>query len=278
MARATPRTQDRRAATADAGANADPSSAIHAQRSALLEHIDAVLDGPMVVLSLAWVALLVAELATGALPPALDAAVWIIWALFLLDFLVELWIAPAKRDYLRTHVLAVVSLMLPAFRLVRVLALLRVLRLARLTRSVGLLRVLTSVNRGLTSLRATAAQRGLGYVMAATVLVILVGAAAMASFETVGPSAVSLNPAGASAPTAPPGLEDFPSALWWTASAMTTGAPSAPASVEGRILGWFLSVYGLAIFGYLTATLASHFVGQDRRVPDEQSRPPRLDP
>jgi hypothetical protein len=29
------------------------------------------------------------------------------------------------------------------------------------------------------------------------------------------------------------------------------------------MFGWLLSVYGLAVFGYLTAILASHFVGQD---------------
>lgn len=45
---------------------------------------------------------------------------------------------------------------------------------------------------------------------------------------------------------------------------MTTGATHQPATGEGRLLGWLLSLYGLGIFGYLTATLASHFVGRER--------------
>lgn len=52
--------------------------------------------------------------------------------------------------------------------------------------------------------------------------------------------------------------------MWWTAYAMTSGPPVQPSSLEGRILGLLLSVYGLAVLGYLTATLASHFIGQDR--------------
>jgi voltage-gated potassium channel len=59
-------------------------------------------------------------------------------------------------------------------------------------------------------------------------------------------------------------LDDYGEALWWTAYAMTTGATSEPGTGEGRLLGWLLSLYGLGIFGYLTATLASHFVGRER--------------
>ena len=59
------------------------------------------------------------------------------------------------------------------------------------------------------------------------------------------------------------GFTSYGDALWWTAYAMTTGVPTTPASGEGRLLGWLLSLYGLAIFGYLTATIASFFVGRD---------------
>lgn len=51
---------------------------------------------------------------------------------------------------------------------------------------------------------------------------------------------------------------------WWTAYTMTTGAPREPFTGEGRLLGWLLSLVGLAIFGYLTAALASHFIDRDR--------------
>ena len=231
------------------------------ERETLLEHVHDALDGIMVALSAAWIALLVAELVSGSLPRSLDVAVWVIWAIFIADFALEFAIAPLKRQYLRKHWLSAASLVLPALRILRVFGALRVLRAARVVRSVGLLRILTSLNRGLSSLRATATRRGLGYVLAATALVMVLGAAGMAFFES--PAVLAAERITDSEP-----LADFGEALWWTAFAMTTGATSQPATVEGRFLGWLLSLYGLGIFGYLTATLASHFVG--REVADRQ--------
>jgi voltage-gated potassium channel len=233
---------------------AAPREAIRHERESLLEQIDAALDGVMVLLSVAWIGLLVVEFAGDGLPASLEAAVWAIWAIFVADFLLEFTIAPVKTTYLKTHWLTVVSLVLPAFRVLRIASALRAARAARIVRSVGLLRLLTSINRGLASLRATAARRGVGYVIAATALVMVVGAAGMAFFES--PDAL---PTGE-------GLADYGDAFWWTAYAMTTGAPTEPVTGEGRVLGWLLSLYGLGVFGYLTATLASHFIDRDRGV------------
>ena len=232
---------------------------IHEARASLLEQIHDAVDGVMVLLSAAWIGLLVVEFVGDGLPPSLDAAVWVIWGVFVADFVVEFTIAPQKRRYLRAHWLTVVSLLLPAFRILRLASALRALRAARVIRGVGLLRLLTSVNRGLASLRATAARRGLGYLVAATALVMVVGAAGMAYFET---PAVLTGDGTAPATSSP--LRDYGDAFWWTAYAMTTGAPSEPATGEGKLLGWLLSLYGLGIFGYLTATLASHFIERDR--------------
>lgn len=232
---------------------------IEGERETLLEHVHAAVDGIMLILSVAWIGLLVAELVGGGLPRSLDAAVWVIWAIFALDFVVEFVIAPRKVQYLRRHWLTMISLVLPAFRIVRVFGALRVLRAARVVRSVGMLRILTSLNRGFASLRATAVRRGLAYVVGATALVLVVGAAGMASFE----SSAAFGAAATSGPAAP--IRDYGDALWWTAYAMTTGATSQPVTWEGKLLGWLLTLYGLAVFGYLTATLASHFIGRERQ-------------
>ena len=234
-----------------------PEEAVRQERETLLENIHGTLDGVMILLSAAWIALLVAELAGGGLPASLDAAVWVIWGIFVLHFLLEFAIAPVKTRYLRTHWITVLSLLLPALRIIRIAAAFRFLRAARIVRSVGLVRVLTSLNRGLGSLRETAARRGVGYVVAATALVMAVGAAGMSYFES--PAALAAEGITGAEP-----LRDYGDALWWTAYTMSTGATSEPATGEGRLLGWLLSLYGLGIFGYLTATLASHFVGRER--------------
>src|SRR5688572_12820600 len=78
-------------------------TAIERERQTLLEHIHGALDSVMVLLSLAWIALLVADLVSGGLPASLDLAFWVIWGLFVLDFALEFAIAPSKRGYLRRH-------------------------------------------------------------------------------------------------------------------------------------------------------------------------------
>ncbi len=60
------------------------------------------------------------------------------------------------------------------------------------------------------------------------------------------------------------GLNNYGAALWWTAMLMTTmGSEYWPQTPEGRVLCFILSLYAFAVFGYVTATLATFFVGRD---------------
>lgn len=43
----------------------------------------------------------------------------------------------------------------------------------------------------------------------------------------------------------------------------TIGSDYFPQTIEGRILCFFLALYGFAVFGYVTAALATFFVGRD---------------
>src|SRR3546814_15468359 len=62
------------------------------------------------------------------------------------------------------------------------------------------------------------------------------------------------------------GFRSYGEALWWTAMLVTSiGSEFWPQTAEGRILCLIISIYGFAIFGYVTATLASLFVGQDAK-------------
>jgi voltage-gated potassium channel len=83
-----------------------------------------------------------------------------------------------------------------------------------------------------------------------TILVALGGAAGMHAFES-GP------PGG--------GLPDYGMALWWTAMVMTTLGSDYywPRTAEGRALCFLLAVYAFAVWGYITASLATFFVGRD---------------
>ena len=230
------------------------------QRWELLHQINALVDKPMIVLSFAWLGLMILDFTAG-LSPGLEIASYIIWALFVLHFVLGITIAPSKTRYLRHNWLTALALLLPALRALRVVRLFRLLRAARAVRSVSLLRLLTSLNRGMRAIGTAMGRRGVGYIAALTAIVTLAGAAGMAQFE----NPAALREAGYSASEqAGAGLANYGEALWWTAMMMTTmGSEYWPRTVEGRILSWLLAVYAFAIFGYITAMIASFFVGRD---------------
>ena len=43
----------------------------------------------------------------------------------------------------------------------------------------------------------------------------------------------------------------------------TMGSQYWPQTIEGRVLCVFLALYAFAVFGYVTATLATFFIGRD---------------
>lgn len=223
--------------------------ALEHERSEILQQLEGWLDMPMLVLSFIWLALFVLELTHG-LNPFLEGLSVTIWLIFIIEFGVKLLLAPRKLVYLRAQWLTAISLLLPALRTLRVVRVLRVLQTTRAMRGLQLLRVLTRTNRSMRLLAATFTRRGFGYVVLLTMIVTFAGAAGMYAFEQVAPNA--------------PGFDHYGTALWWTAMLMTTmGSDYSPQTAEGRILFFLLALYAFAMFGYVTATLATFFVGQD---------------
>jgi voltage-gated potassium channel len=243
--------------------NATHRRAVEQARWELLGHIVALTYKPMIVLSFVWVGLLIVDFTTG-LSPLLQTLSDIIWALFVLQFVVELIVAPHKTTYLRHHWLTALSLLLPALRIVGVVGIVRtarVLRMAGMTGSFNLLRLLTAVNRGMVAVRTALGRRRVGYVAVLTVMITLAGAAGMFYFE----SPTALRHAGhRAAIQVGAGLHSYGEAMWWTAMIMTTmGSAYWPLTLEGRILCWLLALYAFGVFGYLTAIIASFFIGKD---------------
>jgi voltage-gated potassium channel len=230
----------------------------------LLRRVSSLLDKPMTALSFVWLILMIVEFAHG-LTPAMETANYILWSAFVLHFALEFWIAPEKLDYLRSNWLTALALLLPAFRMLRVFRsfrALRLLRTARVGRGVRLVRWITSLNRGMKATQATMRKRGLGYVIVLTLLVNFVGAAAMYVFEN--PRALRESEA-LTADTSASGIRSYAESLWWTAMMLTTmGSDYFPKTPEGRAVALLLAIYGFAIFGYITATVASFILRVDR--------------
>lgn len=221
--------------------------ALDRERYELLQRLEDWLETPMLILAFVWLALLIGELIWGE-SLAFEIIGTIIWVIFILDFVVEFILAPRKAAYIKNNWPTAISLLIPALRLFRVVRVVRLLRLTRVGRGLRLFRVVSSLNRGMRALGANLQRRGFGYVVALTILVIFAGAAGMYTFEN----------------GVPGGLDSYGEALWWTAMVMTTmGSQYWPETLEGRILCFFLALYAFAVFGYVTATLATFFVGRD---------------
>lgn len=226
------------------------------ERFELLQRLEDRLEIPMVVLGLAWLALLVVELVRG-LTPLMETIGTVIWIIFILDFILKFTLAPRKLEYVRHNWLTVIALIVPALRVLRAVRAVAVLRAARAARGLRLVKVVGSLNRGMRALGATMNRRGFRYVARLTLLVTLAGAAGMYAFE-------NQNADGR-------GLNDYGTALWWTAMIMMTmGSEYWPQTAEGRVLCLLLSLYAFAMFGYLTATLASYFIGRDAENDDAE--------
>lgn len=218
---------------------------VRRERLRLLVQIDRILDGPMLILGLLWLVLLIVELVSRS-TPLIERLTWGLWVVFVVEYAIKLAIAPARLEYVKRNWIGLLSLAVPAFRAFRIA---RVLRLARFARASRLVRILSTVNRSMRTLRLTMRRRQLGYVLTLFVLVDAVGAAGMYAFER-------------GVPGSP--LVDYLTSLWWTTMLLTTlGSDYWPRSGEGRILCALLAFFAIGTLGYVTAALASFFIGSD---------------
>ncbi len=212
------------------------------ERNKLLTSVEKFLEGPMIFLGFVWLILLVIELIWGLSKP-LEYTSLAIWLIFIIDFIIKFILAPGKIVFLKKNWLAVVSLIIPALRVLRIF---RFVRLLRGLRGIRLVRIVSSLNR------STMKRRAFGYVLTITLIMTFAGAAGMYALE---------NPN--------PGFDSYGMALWWTAMrVITAGNEFNPATSEGRGLAFLLAVFGYTIFGYVTATFATFFIGRDAEEKD----------
>jgi voltage-gated potassium channel len=218
------------------------------ERKRLLTSIERLLEGPMIFLGFVWLAMLVIELIWGLNKP-LEYVSITIWIIFIIDFLIKIILAPVKIYFLKKNWLTAISVIIPALRVFRIF---RFVRLLRGLRGIRLVRIVSSVNRSMKSLGATMKRRAFGYVFIITLIVTFAGAAGMYALE---------NPN--------PGFDSFGMALWWTAMRIVTaGNEFNPSTPEGRTLAFLITVFGFTIFGYVTATFATFFIGRDAEEKD----------
>jgi voltage-gated potassium channel len=175
--------------------------------------------------------------------PWVRAADWIVWGIFVAEYVIEIVCALSRGEYARRNWVSPIVIALSFPPLPNLLAAVRVARLARLLR---FSRVAGTTIRGLTELRSVLVRRGLVYVGLMTLILILGGAAAL---ELVEPQAIR---------------GGYLDGVWWAiVTASTVGyGDIAPSTFWGRVIAIALMLAGIGLVSTFSASVTSHFVGQ----------------
>jgi voltage-gated potassium channel len=220
------------------------------EREELAERIADRLDVPITAAGVVFLLLVLAETISepgGAVGTAFSVTSWVLWALFVGEFVLRLIIAPSTTRFLKRNWWQLIFLAIPALRFVRALRALRAARVGRVLSSA--VRSSRTAGRKLSSRLAA-----LGVV---TIVVIL--ASSQLLFE----------------------LGDYDSygdALDTAALATIAGEPFFPEHTALRVVQLVVITYSLVVFAALAGTLGAYLLERkaddDRRIQAEALNPP----
>ncbi len=151
----------------------------------------------------------------------------LIWAVFAVDLAARTWFAEHRVQFLRTHWLEVLIVVVPFLRPLRLLRLLvLVIRVSQILR-----------------------RRAVGGSLLAAVIAIVIATLVVVFAEQDSDGAI----------------DNWGTALWWALATVTTVGYGdvVPVTSIGRVAGTVLMLVGIGVFGLLTANVAAWFVEQD---------------
>lgn len=202
-------------------------------------------DRPLLVLAALFLVVFLIPLYAPDLPgwerSGLGAVNIAIWAVFAVDYLVRLWLAPQRRAFVRTHVADLLAVVVPF------------LRPLRLLRLVGMLGSASRRARQYSQLQTTA------FIVAAVGVLLVVGGGLILDAERGAGGANITNAADA---------------LWWAATTVTTvgDGDRYPVTGAGRFVAVLLMLGGIALLGVITASVAAWFVRHFSAIEEEEAR------
>lgn len=166
---------------------------------------------------------------------ALDAIGWIIWGVFVVEYLLLLWVSDNRWQMVKSHPLELLLILIPILRPLRLL---------------HLLRALAGVGVGMRTMRGVASRSGLQWYLVFTLLVVVAGASLTLAAERQVDDAE---------------ITTFADALWWAVVTCTTVGYGdfAPVSPAGRGVAVALMLLGVSLVSVVTANIASFMVEQE---------------
>ena len=198
---------------------------------------------PLMVITILWLPVLIVPLVRpvhGAAAETLAVIDYMVWALFALEYVIKLYLAPSRWQFVRTHILDLLIVAVPFFRPLRIGRLARLARLGRVGIVAG-----RAIGRG----KSVLTHKGLHFVLLAVGIIVFACAALVTVAER--------NAHGSN-------IHNLGQGLWWAVVTVTTVGygDHAPVTPVGQGLAVFLMLAGIGLLGVLTATFASYFVGQ----------------
>lgn len=220
-------------------------------REELAERIADRLDVPITAAGVIFLLLVLAETISdpqGAIGTIFRSTSWILWAVFVGEFILRMTVAPSTGTFLRRNWWQLIFLALPALRFVRALRVLRAARVGRVLSSA--VRSSRSAGRKLTSRLATVA--------VVTIVVILTSSQLLFELGDYGSYAEALDDA---------------------ALATVAGEPFFPEQTSLRVLQILVVSYSVVVFAALAGAIGAFLLERrdedDHRLHDEfAGRPP----
>jgi len=161
----------------------------------------------------------------------INVSIQIIWVAFIVDYIIQLTLAPNRKTWFwkNSYQLVIIALpMLRPLRLLRLLSLLKLLQQIAFKALQGKLVI---------------------YVISTAFFLVYMGALGVLDAEQNAPNA---------------NIKNFGDAIWWATTTITTVGYGDyyPITLTGRLVAVGLMVSGVAVVGVVTASLASWLVGQ----------------
>ena len=224
------------------------------ERERGVELLAARLDRPMSVLGLVFLLVVLGQnVATSpGVHRAFTVVGWVLWVVFVAEFLLRLWLAPSRLRFLRRNWWQVAFLLLPMLRFLRGLALLRLVRAGRVLRVVRAGGVVSSAVRSSRSAGRILGSR-IGWVAAVSAIVVL---ASSQLLFTLGY------------------YDEYGDALYAAALATIAGQSLGLEAGLARVLDVLLLSYSVAVFAALAGTLGAYFFDAQQTERGRAAPPP----